>query len=133
MTVLPDSLTGPLTYIGLENIASDTGQLVGSIAVEDPFRIKSTKNVFNTGDILYGRLRPNLNKVWYADRQGICSTDILVIRPSGSNVLSAFYAYIMRSESFNTIVLRRVTGAQLPRPKLSDSKKGSDFQDDFFA
>ena len=115
VTVLPDSLTGPLTYIGLENIASDTGQLVGSISVEDTVRIKSTKNVFYNGDILYGRLRPNLNKVWFADRQGICSTDILVIRPSGGNVLSAFYAYIMRSKSFNTIVLRQVTGAQLPR------------------
>ena len=114
-TVLPNSLSGPITHIGLENISQNTGQLVGNIVVENPADIKSTKNIFRSGDILYGRLRPNLNKVWLADRQGICSTDIIVLRPSTDNIMPGLYAHIFREESFNTAVLHRVSGAQLPR------------------
>ena len=69
-TVQPSSLNGPITYIGLENISQNTGQLVGNVVVDIPTDIKSTKNRFRSGDILYGRLRPNLNKVWLADRTG---------------------------------------------------------------
>jgi len=46
-----------------------------------PQKIKSNKSVFRKDDILYGKLRPNLNKVYKADFDGICSTDILVFRP----------------------------------------------------
>ena len=77
--------------------------------------IKSLKNVFCPGDILYGKLRPNLNKVWLSDRKGICSTDIFVVRPLGERVLPALYAYVFRSGHFNDAVLGQLKGAQLPR------------------
>ena len=64
---------------------------------------------------LYGKLRPNLNKVWLSDLKGICSTDIFVIRPLQERVLSALYAYILRSCHFNKAVLSQIKGAQLPR------------------
>ena len=114
-TVLPEFVNGPATYVGLEHITQDTGQLCGNVVIEEPARIKSLKTVFCTNDILYGRLRPNLNKVWLADRDGFCSTDILVIRPAGKEALPELYAYLFRSHEFNSVVLRRVTGAQLPR------------------
>src|SRR3989344_2694987 len=62
-------------YIGLENIESNTSQLVGVRPTMGKF-IKSTKTVFRKNDVLYGKLRPYLNKVWLADAGGICSTDI---------------------------------------------------------
>ena len=114
-TVLPATITGPISYIGLENISRDTGKLVGATVVDNPSQVKSAKNVFRKGDLLYGRLRPNLNKAWLADREGICSTDILVMRPVEEETITGLYAYLMRSESFNSSVLQRVTGAQLPR------------------
>ena len=114
-SVLPNTLDGPATYVGLEDITQNTGLLRGSAVIEEPARLRSQKTVFRAGDILYGRLRPNLNKVWLADRDGFCSTDILVIRPSVNNVLSEFYACLLRGHEFNSSVLRRVTGAQLPR------------------
>ena len=77
--------------------------------------IKSLKNVFCPGDILYGKLRPNLNKVWFSDRKGICSTDIFVVRSLDERVLPALYAYIFRSGHFNKVVLSELKGAQLPR------------------
>ena len=79
-TILPQSLDGPVTYLGLENITRNTGEIHGIVVAEDLTDIKSLKNVFKSRDVLYGKLRPNLNKVWLADRQGICSTDIFVIR-----------------------------------------------------
>ena len=114
-TVSPDTLVGPSTYIGLEHISQATGRLIGETTIDDPAQIKSRKNVFYKGDILYGRLRPNLNKVWLANCHGFCSTDILVIKPAKDGVLGPLYAHIFRSDTFNEEVLRRVAGAQLPR------------------
>ena len=115
-TVLPETLLGPANYVGLENITSNTGQLCGDVVVNDPTEVKSLKNVFCKNDILYGRLRPNLNKVWLADRDGFCSTDIIVARPTKeASVLPELYSYLFRSVGFNAAVLRRITGAQLPR------------------
>ncbi|MBM3215716.1 restriction endonuclease subunit M, partial [Candidatus Poribacteria bacterium] len=114
-TVLPESLEGPITYIGLENITQNTGEITGEVTSDDPSQIKSLKNVFGPGDILYGKLRPNLNKVWLADRNGICSTDIFVIRAKTDRVVPAVYAYVFRSSSFNDAVLGQLKGAQLPR------------------
>ena len=114
-TVMPGDLEGPLTYVGLENISQDTGHLVGDTVAENPAAIKSLKNEFEPGEILYGKLRPNLNKVWLSDRSGICSTDIYVIRPKQDNITTELYAYIFRSRRFNDAVVNQVKGAQLPR------------------
>ena len=114
-TVLPASLTGSVTYIGLENLEPHTGKVVGELIEEDPSSIKSSKNVFCSGDILYGKLRPNLNKVWFADRKGICSSDIFVIEPINDDVVPDFYEHVFRSEQFNLEALKRLSGAQLPR------------------
>ena len=115
-TLLPMSLHGPVNYVGLENVTQTSGQLSGNVVTDNPAEIKSLKNVFCPRDILYGKLRPNLNKVWLSDRKGICSTDIFVIRPlNDDRVLPALYAYIFRSGHFNNTVLGQLKGAQLPR------------------
>jgi type I restriction enzyme M protein len=114
-TVLPESLDGPVTYLGLENITQKTGDIEGSVLTEKPSEIKSLKNVFKPRDILYGKLRPNLNKVWLADRNGICSTDIFVIEAIEGRADPALYAYLFRSARFNDAVMGQLKGAQLPR------------------
>ena len=114
-SVLPESLQNAVTYIGLENLTQDTGEITGNVVAERPAEIKSLKNAFKPGDLLYGKLRPNLNKVWVADRKGICSTDIFVIRPIEGRAIPALYGYIFRSARFNDAVLTQLKGAQLPR------------------
>ena len=114
-TVLPMSLRGPVNYVGLENITQASGQLSGNVSTDKPAEIKSLKNAFCPGDILYGKLRPNLNKVWLSDRKGICSTDIFVVRSLDERALPALYAYVFRSGHFNSAVLKQLKGAQLPR------------------
>ena len=111
--VNPKEKNGPVYYVGLENIESQTGVLLG-----DPqsgfSKIKSNKNVFRKGDILYGKLRPNLNKVHLAQVDGICSTDILVLRPYTPS-LATFCKHYFLSEAFNSEVVKTVSGQQLPR------------------
>ena len=111
----PNSLEGPITYVGLENIESQTGALIGDTVLNDPSTVKSGKTQFNSNDILYGKLRPNLNKVWFSDLEGICSTDIFALVSKGSEVSGEFYAHLMRSKEFNDSVVARVSGSQLPR------------------
>ena len=66
-------------YIGLEHVEAHTMRLLGHGAASD---VKSTKTRFSAGDVLYGKLRPYLNKVTRPDFDGICSTDFLVFTES---------------------------------------------------
>ena len=113
----PQQQLGAVNYIGLENIEAHTGQKVGE-TLTDYASIKSAKTQFKAGDLLYGKLRPNLNKVYLAQEDGICSTDIYVLR-FASAALTRLYAHWLRSEPFNTQVLATVSGQQLPRTSWS--------------
>jgi len=62
-------------FVGLKHIDSNKRRLLGFGKSSET---RSTKNVFRKGDLLYGKLRPYLNKVWVSDFDGVCSTDILV-------------------------------------------------------
>lgn len=109
----PQNNQGTVLYVGLENIESNTGKLIGNLET-DYSEIKSTKTSFSAGDVLYGKLRPNLNKVHLAQKSGICSTDILVLRFQSADH-AYFYTNYMLSKHFNAEVLRTVSGQQLPR------------------
>lgn len=109
----PTLQQGVILYIGLENIESNTGELIGS-PFTDYSTIKSIKTVFKSGDILYGKLRPNLNKVHLTQAEGICSTDILVFRPQDSR-MAIYLKYYFLTNEFNQKILATVSGQQLPR------------------
>lgn len=113
-TTNPIEHTGKVVYVGLENIKSDTGVLTGQLECEIS-TLRSTKRVFKKGDILFGKLRPALNKVAFANIDGICSTDIVVLRPKESNIKAELYSVLLRSTMFNSLVMNGVSGGQLPR------------------
>ena len=110
----PQDFNGEVKYIGLENIESNSGSLVGEVNSVYSI-IKSAKTKFIKGDVLYGKLRPNLNKVYMATFDGICSTDIIVLRERNGISIGKFYAEYLRGEKFNKEVLTGIKGAQLPR------------------
>jgi type I restriction enzyme S subunit len=70
--------------------------------------------VFHSGDLLYGKLRPYLNKVCLIDFDGVCSTDILVM-PKLSHVSNKFLAYRMLANDFVAYASQNVSGVQHPR------------------
>lgn len=101
-------------YIGLEHIEGHTGRVFphnGTNGID----LKSTKHVFHKNEILYGKLRPYLNKVSLASGEGICSTEILVLKSKAAAVLPAFVAYYLRSPLVLAYVERLTQGANLPR------------------
>lgn len=109
---------GKVCYVGLENIVSGTGEYTGSLESEYE-SIKSLKRVFKAGDILFGKLRPALNKVAFATFDGICSTDIIVLRAKRADILPEYYSALLRGTEFNKLVLNGVSGGQLPRVDLN--------------
>ena len=101
-------------YIGLESIVSHTGTL-HEYQPSFGASIKSTKNVFHKNEILYGKLRPYLNKVHLANMDGICSTDIYVLQVDQQKILPSFAANYLRSPSVLSILSSAMAGANLPR------------------
>lgn len=109
-------------YIGLENISQNTRSLVG-FSPKLGSNIKSRCKVFREGDILYGRLRPTLNKTLLITDQvaeGICSTEIFVLTPNTELIEPNYLVEILISK----LVLDRVgsitAGAALPRMQIKD-------------
>ncbi|OYW55245.1 MAG: hypothetical protein B7Y80_09430 [Hyphomicrobium sp. 32-62-53] len=97
----------------LEDIEKDTSTLLQKRLFSDR-NPKSTKNRFAAGDILYGKLRPNLNKVILATQPGVCSTEILPLRcPEGVEPQFVFYA--LKRAEFLDYVTQVNHGNDMPR------------------
>src|SRR5216683_5598362 len=75
----PKELIQLLWLLELEDIEKDTSKIVERLRVGDRDS-QSTKSEFQIGDILYGKLRPYLNKVVVADEPGYSTTEIVAIR-----------------------------------------------------
>lgn len=105
-----------IVYVGLEHIERDSGVLLGAGRLSE---MRSTKTPFEAGDILYGKLRPYLNKVHLAAGPGACSTDIIVMRPR-PGVSGRFVAHRLRMGDFVRYALENSTGVGRPRvsPKV---------------
>jgi len=120
-TIKPENAADPI-YIGLEHMNS------GDLRVNfygQPSDIRSTKNVFYDGDILYGKLRPYLDKVVVAPGKGICSTDILVFIPLQDKVTRNYLVNFMHTRPFLKYATITMTGINHPRTswaKLKDFK-----------
>ncbi len=97
-------------YIGLENIESWTGRL---IVGEDTLDPEGQSGSFEPGDVLFGKLRPYLAKVHKATVDGMCSTEILVLRPKLVSQDYLFY-YLLNSEFIKT-VNSSTYGTKMPR------------------
>ena len=97
-------------YVGLEHIDSN-GKINGyGSAIE----IKSLKNVFHKNQILYGKLRPYLNKHDIADFDGVCSTDILVFNAK-KDCSNKYINYFFNLPYFIDFVVSNSKGINLPR------------------
>jgi len=101
-------------YIGLEHIESGTGKIlkINHVSQGD---LKSSKFSFNKDCILYGKLRPYLNKVALPNFDGICSTDILPIEPFKDKCNKYYLAFLLKHPHYIKLSTEFSTGANLPR------------------
>lgn len=104
-----------LPYVGLEHIESNTGKFIGILA---PQKVKSTTFSFSTDHVLYGRLRPYLNKVLIPDFKGHCSTEIFPIRPNKELNRDFLFYWLLSSNTVSKID-STWTGARMPRANMN--------------
>jgi len=102
-----------MPYIGLEHIEEGTLQLKGNGLAKD---VTSAKLKFRKGDILFGRLRPYFRKVIRAPFDGVCSTDIWVVRAK-QGVAQDYIFYWMASDDFVNFANLGSEGTRMPRAK----------------
>jgi type I restriction enzyme S subunit len=100
-------------YVGLEHIEPDGLRLLGHGFGED---VTSTKSRFLCRDILFGKLRPYFRKVVQARFDGVCSTDIWVVR-AAPGIEQRFLFYWMASPEFVEVATRGSEGTKMPRAK----------------
>ncbi|QEM93363.1 type I restriction endonuclease subunit S [Kosakonia radicincitans] len=105
----------------LEDIEKDSSKLLGKTrAHQRPF--KSTKNSFQKGDVLYGKLRPYLNKIIVADEDGVCTTEIVPINAEPF-CFNKYIFYWLKSSSFLHYVDEVSYGVNMPRLGTADGLK----------
>jgi type I restriction enzyme S subunit len=140
-----DGKSGPLRFIGLQHIEPNTGKRIGEdrLLAEE---LGGRKFRFSSGEIVYGYLRPYLNKVWIADCEGVCSVDQYVIQPKSEIVDTGYLAHFMRSPIFlkqaielthNLLLPRLRTGLlesiPIPLPPLDEQRRIVAYLDDLQA
>jgi len=79
--VSPSAIADTAWVLDLEDIEGTTGRIIHFATFADR-RSLSTKAAFDPGDVLYGKLRPYLNKVVVAAGHGYCTTEIIPLRPA---------------------------------------------------
>ena len=109
--VHPSDCEDGCVYLGLEHLAP--GKLV-PVAHGVAADVNSHKYRFRSGDVLYGKLRPYLDKAVLAEASGVCTTELLVLRPK-TGVDPKFLACVVHAPDFIEHAMTGVTGAHHPR------------------
>jgi len=107
---------GGFPYVGLEHIESDSGRFIGSY---EPQAAKSSTFRFSKDHILYGRLRPYLNKAFAPDFEGHCSTEIFPIKPS-HELSREYLLYWLLADETKDRINATCTGARMPRADMNE-------------
>lgn len=112
---------GPETWVlDLEDIEKSTGRLLHRVRHSERSSL-SEKNSFQAGDVLYGKLRPYLNKVIVAGEPGVCTTELVPFRCYGDWV-PQYFKTALSSPPFLEYVNARSYGMKMPRLGTEDAR-----------
>ena len=115
-SIQPEEIKSSMSYIGLEHMPRR------SIALsewESDTKLESNKLEFKRGEILFGKLRPYFHKVGVAPLDGVCSTDILVVRPKAPEWFGFVLGHVSSVELVNHTNAAS-TGTKMPRANWND-------------
>ena len=96
-------------YVSTENMKSDFGGINPAISIPNNTNVIHYKK----GDVLLSNIRPYLRKVWAANSDGGCSTDVFVFR--AKSISPSFLYYIMANDTFINYVMSGAKGVKMPR------------------
>lgn len=100
-----------LPFIGMEHVEAHSMKLLGTVPAAT---MKSSAVHFRPGDVLYGRLRPYLNKVYRPTFEGLCSAEFIVF-PENDRVDGRYLQYFLNSSAFARYASHLNTG---DRPRV---------------
>ena len=100
----------PMPYVGMENIESWTGRL---LLINLDGVSTGTANEFKAGNTLFGKLRPYLAKACNPDFDGLCSTELLVLKSADIDRRTLLYSLL--SDGFIKLVDSSTYGSKMPR------------------
>lgn len=109
----PRHIPADAWVLELEDIERDTSRILERRTFSER-QSKSTKHSFRSGDVLYGKLRPYLNKVVLADTPGFCTTEVVPLRPN-EVVDGAFLFWWLKHPEFLKYVNEVSHGVNMPR------------------
>ena len=109
----PKQVADNTWVLELEDIEKESSRLLNKVRYTER-QFKSSKNRFERGDVLYGKLRPYLDKVLVADEPGVCTTEIIPIR-GYLGLLPEFLRLALKSPSFKLYANDSTHGMNLPR------------------
>ena len=107
--------------LDLEDIEKDTGRIISRVSKAARPSI-STKHKFHKGQVLYSKLRPYLNKVVLADRDGYCTSEILPLE-FHAKIIPEYARYYLMSPTFLRYADKCSYGVKMPRLGTNDGKK----------
>ena len=105
--------TGNTWLLELEDIEKESGKLLRRSLTKNK-EFGSTKNKFTTGNILYSKLRPYLNKVIIADRDGYCTSEIIPF-DFRFGIAQKYAKYVLMSPYFVNYAVKKSYGVKMPR------------------
>ena len=120
LKVSPNNIPDDSWLLELEDIEKDTSKIIKRVL----FRVrksKSTKTKFENGDVLYGKLRPYLNKVVIADEEGFCTTEIIPLH-GYFGIFPKYLMYSLKRPDFLKYVNSKTYGINLPRLGTEDAR-----------
>lgn len=104
-----------LDYMGLEHIESWTAKRIE----DESAASEGIAARFEKGDVLFGKLRPYLAKVYLAEKEGMATTEALVMMCE-SVLVPTFLKYLLLSDKFIDAVSGSTYGAKMPRANWED-------------
>ena len=113
-----DSIPVDSLIIELEDIEKNTFKLLNKNRKRTP---KSSKNKFQKGDILFGKLRPYLKKIILIDEDGFCSTEIVPIS-SFNKINQKYLMMVLVSPKINEFINNLTYGMDMPRLGTTDAR-----------
>ena len=105
--------------LNLDMVEQQTGRVVEyNFVGEDGLNGSITQ--FDTENVLYSKLRPNLNKVVLPERNGFCTSELLPLRPDARKLDRSYLAVFLRSDGFINWAVSKTAGAKMPRLGTKD-------------
>ncbi|CAA6805024.1 MAG: Type I restriction-modification system, specificity subunit S (EC [uncultured Sulfurovum sp.] len=99
------------SYISTENMVLDRG----GVTLASSLPTTGSSNIYFKADILVSNIRPYFKKIWFADKTGACSNDVLVFAIKNEKIDASYLYYKLSTDNFFDYVMSGSNGVKMPR------------------